>query len=127
VLKLLPALLFVTASASAIPPEQQHDLDNLNALTGSLKTLAASDLDCVRDSQCKTLPYGRRACGGPAGFMAVSLHNNNFEPVRMLAYYSAKHEDIYNRTYNIQSTCEIQMAPRPICDKNTCKFDTLSF
>ena len=54
----------------------------------SLEILAGEDLTCVKDSDCDAIAYGSRACGGPAGYVVVSNHNEKYTLITEVAKLS---------------------------------------
>jgi len=115
-------VLTISLNVFALPANQEHDLKNLNSLFKSIKNLASSDLDCNKDSQCKLVPYGRKACGGPSAMAVASTHNNNLDVIQLMAKASEQHELEYNTKYHIFSTCVIVHPPKPVCEAGKCKF-----
>lgn len=61
----------LAACAAAVPPPDAGDqaLAAVRSLIG--------DAACRDDTQCRTLPVGRLACGGPAAFLAWSTVRSN--------------------------------------------------
>lgn len=68
---------------------------------------------CSTVSQCRTAGVGNRACGGPRYYIAYcSTSTDSVALFRKLAEVAAA-ETVYNRKYQVVSTCELRM-PGPL-------------
>ncbi|RTL32730.1 MAG: hypothetical protein EKK53_29050 [Burkholderiales bacterium] len=117
--RLLAALLGATALASCAqtPPEPASQ-----RLARDLRT-AIGPARCTADSQCRTLPIGAKACGGPAGYWAWSTLNTDAQAVQDLAARQGKAAREEVAASGMQSNCAIVTDPGARCDAGVCKLD----
>lgn len=117
-------LLVVLASfflSTAFAQDQQRDGEAIAALMKVTKYLADVDLRCVRADDCKLIPIGSRACGGPGSYMITSKMNGNMSEIDYLALQTEVKESAYNRNYGIQSICSLVVPPELKCLSNYCR------
>jgi hypothetical protein len=103
--------------SSAEPDRTKQQLLSLKEFTESLN----SDLSCTRDSDCESIGYGSRACGGPEGYWIVSHQNPNFEQIEALAQEHRSKAQELNRAMNAIGTCEFIVPPESHCQAGLCQ------
>ena len=79
---------------------------------------------CTDSAQCKTLPVGARACGGPEGYLAYSTAVKTPESLTDLAARHAERRRTSVAASGMISTCEIKSDPGAICIKGACQLRT---
>lgn len=82
------------------------------------------DAACSSDAQCRTLPIGAKACGGPASWMAWSIANAD---AGQLQAWSAELAALQRRRFaktGIMSTCSIVPDPGATCQAGRCTLRT---
>lgn len=96
-------------NAAASTPDQQR-AESLEAI---LQLIGAAR--CSRDTDCRTVPIGHRACGGPDAYLAWSIRDT--DPGR-LQQAVAHHQRIVAasaRPGQRYSTCEVLVDPGALC------------
>jgi hypothetical protein len=75
---------------------------------------------CTTDSQCRSLPIGHKACGGPEGHLAWSTALSN--EARLLAwageYTAARRREVEAR--GMMSNCQVVADPGAVCRQGRC-------
>lgn len=76
--------------------------------------------ECDNASQCKTLPVGHKACGGPEGYVAYSTKSgNNARLLALAEQYAAARKDEVERS-GMMSNCMVEPDPGASCVANRC-------
>ena len=101
------------AAQAAAPASGQDTLSRIRALIG---TPACSD-----NSQCRTLPVGARACGGPETYLAYSAAGGQDAALRALAERYQKERQAQNAASGMISTCVFMPDPGAVCTAGTCQ------
>lgn len=97
-------------------PAQSDTLARIHALIGSPS--------CSEDSQCRTLPVGARACGGPEGYLAYSTaHSDAAQLQAMGASYQAERRKANAESGRV-SDCRFIGDPGAVCRAGTCVLGT---
>ena len=108
------ALAALTAAADGSPePESQRLARELRALIGEAR--------CTSDSQCRSLPVGAKACGGPAGYWAWSTQGTDAAAVAELARRQADAERREVEASGLRSNCQVTPDPGVSCQANRCR------
>lgn len=118
---LIFSLSMFSAFANEDLVQQKKDSNAIKSLVESTQQLAAADLSCTKNSDCVALTIGKRACGGPNGFVIASKNNLVFEEVQYLAEQTEAREEVFNAKYGIYSICSIIMKPTPACVSKVCR------
>lgn len=117
---LLAAVLATTALASCAQtpaePESQRLSQEIRALIGPAS--------CTADSQCRTLPVGAKACGGPAGYLAWSTQGVDAQRLQELAARHAEVARRENEASGMRSTCAMAVDPGAACVAARCQLAT---
>lgn len=76
----------------------------------------SADLSCDTGTQCLTIVYGHKPCGGPAGFRIYSSRNTDESLINEYAddYFELTME--YNERNDLISDCSIETPPALHCD-----------
>lgn len=78
------------------------------------------DAACDNSQQCRTLPVGHRACGGPDGYLAYSTKSSDSGKLaRMAADDSAARKEQATKSGMI-STCQAILDPGATCSAGRC-------
>jgi hypothetical protein len=81
----------------------------------------ASDSGCETLSQCKTVPVGERACGGPREYVVYCATSTD-EPALLAVAESLKQAEIrHNEATGAVSTCEMRLPPDLTIEAGVCK------
>jgi len=105
-----------TAAPSADPPPSPKPpaalREQMTALIGEAR--------CTEDSQCRTLPLGATACGGPEGWLAWSTLQTQEEPLASLGKQFAEARRAEIQKQGLLSNCMMQLDPGAQCVANRC-------
>ena len=75
---------------------------------------------CDSTAQCRSLPVGHRACGGPEAYLAYSTKTGDAGKLqRLAADEMAARKEQYARSGAI-STCQMLMDPGAVCQAGRC-------
>lgn len=130
--KLLLVLLFGCAACTT----QAHDPASTPAAPGAASADGGNILAdiqraigtpaCGSNAECRTLPVGAKACGGPDEYLAWSTRQGNEAALRALSERSktARQEEI-KRTGEM-SICIHRPDPGASCVAGTCQLNTAS-
>ncbi len=114
-------LLCLVASGSAVAETtMEQDRAALNLLDKALSQVLKGDQSCERDSDCKVLAVGHRACGGPSRFAIVSRNNLNLSEIEYLAERTEVRQREFNQTYRVRSVCVPVSRPTVTCKEEVC-------
>lgn len=104
------------ASAAAPEPESARLARELRTLIGPAA--------CTADAQCRTVPVGAKACGGPAGYLAWSTQGTDAQRLTALA---ARQSEAHRREVEasgMRSNCAITPDPGASCVQGRCQLAT---
>lgn len=87
---------------------------------GQIKTLIGAAA-CTSTAQCRTLPLGARACGGPEGYLAYSTANNAETALKALGERYKQERKASNEASGMVSDCRFMMDPGAVCQAGTCQ------
>lgn len=76
---------------------------------------------CTGPSQCRTLPVGARACGGPEAYLPYSTANLNEPALRALAERYKSERQAQNQASGMVSDCRFIPDPGAVCRAGTCQ------
>lgn len=108
------------STAPSVPPvptkpAPQATPDLLQQLRAEIGTAA-----CDSAKQCKTIPVGHKACGGPETFLAWSSKGSDGAKLQRLAdAYGAKRK-AENLASGMLSNCSAVMDPGATCSAGRC-------
>lgn len=75
---------------------------------------------CAESEQCSFIPYGRKACGGPKGYLVFST-KIDVEKLREMVNRYTKLEIAYNEQNNVMSDCSLPPEPTGLgCENGDC-------
>ncbi|MDP2636683.1 MAG: hypothetical protein ACPG5Z_11360 [Pseudoalteromonas sp.] len=119
-LKPAPTTLTKNSQAVAIGDKNKAvSREAIQAAHKQLKTLT-EDLSCDTSTQCKVLPVGSRACGGPSSYLVFSTKNNDSQKVEQAAKQITTLESQFNAQTGMVSICQHLTAPATQCTSNKC-------
>ena len=107
------------APAAAAGPSSRQGEDAASLLVRIRNGIGGAA--CTDDAQCKTLPVGARACGGPEGYLPYSTGVKSSEPLVDLAARHAARRRADVAASGMMSTCEIITDPGATCVKGACQ------
>ena len=103
-----------TSSAATTAPAQSSDtLARIRALIGTPT--------CSEDSQCRSLPLGARACGGPEGYLPWSTARTPEAELRALGELYKAERQAQNKASGMVSDCRFLADPGAVCRAGTCQ------
>ena len=75
---------------------------------------------CGTSAQCRTLPVGSRACGGPEGYLAYSTKTGDAAKMQRMAAQESAARKEQDRQTGGMSTCQMMMDPGATCQAGRC-------
>ena len=124
--------LFIIAACQAQPPSASHaspavslqpDLAAEAALLARIKA-EIGEARCDNQAQCRTLPIGEKACGGPVSWLGWSAVSAGGDALSVWAAELAALQRRRNARSGIQSTCDYNADPGAICRAGRCVIRT---
>jgi len=91
-------------------------LDQIRAMIGNAT--------CTDGSQCRTLPVGARACGGPEAYLPYSTANLSEPALQALAARYKSEREAQNAASGMMSNCRFIPDPGAVCRAGTCQLGT---
>lgn len=116
------ALCVITGTAFAQTSDQAQERAAIEQLSRAVEFLAERNLRCHSKRDCKVIPVGAKACGGPSSYVVTSAFNPSLSDVKAFAQTVSEREDLYNRRYNVFSTCTPAFRPEPKCQFRKCQY-----
>lgn len=108
-----PAAAPAGAPARKAPPASGDLLSQMRAMT--------ADATCSESTQCRSIPVGALACGGPQDYLPYSVTRTNEKQLRELAErYRAQRQSEIVKTGEM-STCRYRPDPGAVCVSGTCR------
>ena len=74
--------------------------------------LSQTNLSYKQDADCVSYDLGVKACGGPLGYIVVSVNNKHNSAIKKLAEMSVQKEAEINDKYGLISDCMMLMPSR---------------
>lgn len=75
---------------------------------------------CAETADCKTLPFGAKACGGPKTYLVYSLKTTDVPLLESTVEKYNRQEAAQNRETGAVSDCMFVSEPRVSCVKSRC-------
>lgn len=76
---------------------------------------------CSDNAQCRSLPVGARACGGPQDYLPYSIQNSDANVLRALSERSYAESKAALAASGAVSTCMLKPDPGAVCVAGTCQ------
>lgn len=109
----------IFASCEQLSAEQEITREQLDRQLAEIQSFIEEG-NCSSDSQCKFIPYGSKACGGPQGYLIFSSNVDEEKLKSMVEKYSQA-EASFNKANNIMSDCSIPPEPQElVCEDGEC-------
>jgi hypothetical protein len=127
---LLLACAACSAAGPAAPPRSVPAAAGDAAAPAASSGLAAQmraqigTAACADSAQCKTVPLGARACGGPEGYLAYSTAATPTAPLQALAERYAQQRRAEQAASGMLSTCQFMADPGAQCRAGSCQLRT---
>ncbi len=99
--------------------EKEVSVNDIKTAKKELNALIANT-QCDTSAQCKVMPVGSKACGGPSDYVVYSTKAANEGQVSSLAKQITALEKAYNTQNEMMSTCQHLTAPSTQCVENKC-------
>lgn len=118
---LLSVLVMVGCAASAPAPSSQagargESLDTLRAAVLQL----AGDPTCEDVSQCRSIAFGSKPCGGPWSYLVYSAQTTDSVSLAAAVSRYNRREAQLNRELGRASDCQVVLPPRLSCVSARC-------
>ena len=79
---------------------------------------------CTDNAQCRTLPVGAMACGGPQEYLPYSTQKSDAKALRALSERSYAETKAALTASGMVSTCMLKADPGAVCVAGTCQLGT---
>jgi hypothetical protein len=99
--------------------DQKADWAQILALENEAQALVKTD-GCLSVGQCRTVPVGSRACGGPRYYLVYCSRSTDSVALFRKLDAIAAGEREYNTKYKIMSTCEFRLRPKVALSGGSC-------
>ena len=125
-LRRLCCALLLAAAGSACSEVPSHTVSaaggSASPATPLLEQIdtAIGEARCDNAQQCRTLPVGHKACGGPEGFKAYSTQTSNSALLARLAAQHAESRVLADKKAGMMSTCSVVQDPGATCSAGRC-------
>ncbi|MGQ3094167.1 MAG: hypothetical protein ACT6RP_12010 [Roseateles sp.] len=106
------ALASCAQTPTAAEPEPQRLARELRTLIGPAS--------CTADSQCRSLPVGAKACGGPTGYLAWSTKHTDEAALKALVAKQTAAQRHANTRPGLVSDCAVLVDPGARCEAGRC-------
>jgi hypothetical protein len=104
------------AQPAAATPAAGGTLEQIRALIGAAA--------CTKAAQCRTLPLGARACGGPEGYLPWSSAQTSGQALAALGERYKAERTAQNAASGAMSDCRFIADPGALCRAGTCQLGT---
>jgi hypothetical protein len=108
-----PAPVARTAPTPAPAAQQAGTLGQIRAMAGAAA--------CSDSSQCRTLPLGARACGGPEAYLPYSTAKTSEPELRALGERYKQQRQARNAASGMMSDCRFIVDPGAVCQAGACQ------
>lgn len=106
------------ASAAASVAGSSDTLARIRALAGSAT--------CTESGQCRTLPVGAMACGGPESYLPYSTAGTDEKALRALGDQYKAERQAANKAGGMMSICRHLPDPGAVCVSGSCQLGAAS-
>jgi hypothetical protein len=120
---LASALACVALASCAQTPPAAPPVTESARLAAELRTLIGA-ASCSADTQCRTVPVGAKACGGPAGYWAWSSQGTDAEVLKTLAARQSEAHKREVEASGMRSNCAMTIDPGAACVAGRCQLTT---
>ncbi len=110
------------AASAASPPARRGE--DAGALLLQRIDAEIGNAACSSDSDCRTLPIGSKACGGPARWVAWSAQVSDAQRLQTLALALAQQQRQRDMADGRMSTCSVVPDPGASCAAGSCTLAT---
>lgn len=120
-------LLFLTLFAGCETIGDQTEINKTERVTRAQLEQQFSEIEefivqgsCTGSEQCSFMPYGRKACGGPQGYIVFSTKVDTEKLQEMVNRYTDS-EIAYNQQNQVMSDCSLPPEPTELgCEDGDC-------
>jgi hypothetical protein len=117
--KTIVLLTIVFGCTSTTELGKEDDLAELNSLKEEIELLVDTSI-CSENSDCDSIAFGSKACGGPKTYLVFSTSINVELLQQKVATYNAL-ETAFNQKWGIISDCMVILPPTSVeCINGKC-------
>lgn len=117
--KTIALLAIVFGCTNNMESSKEEDLAELTALQEEIELLVDSGV-CSENSDCESIAFGSKACGGPKTYLVFSTSINVELLQQKVATYNAL-ENSFNKKWGIISDCSVVLPPTSVkCINGKC-------
>lgn len=80
-----------------------------------------ADKTCNLQTDCASIAYGTKPCGGPETYLIYSKPNLDSGLLQQMVAAFNQLMDEENRKFNLAGTCEVRLEPAVACIENQCQ------
>jgi len=116
---ILIAILFlisIISCSSNHELSQEEEAQNLREMFSEIENLAQS-IGCENAAEWTFIAYGSKACGGPIGFIAYSVHIDVELFLELIEEHTVK-QMAFNEKWGISSDCSVPSQPTGVICQN---------
>ena len=115
---LLLLSLYHCGTTHSLPPQDFHST-KLNNMKAAIQELADSSI-CTNDTQCRSIAFGSKPCGGPRTYLVYSSSIDTARLATLVEDYN-KLEMRINQERGLISDCGFVTPPQVLrCSNNKC-------
>lgn len=107
-----------TPAAGAAAAQGGDTLARIRALIG--------EASCTHSGQCRSLPVGALACGGPQAYLPYSESGTDEKALRALAEQFKAERQAEIKASGLVSTCRYLPDPGAVCSSGSCQLGASS-
>ena len=112
-------LATLVALACEDEPNEQDDVARLAAMKQEILDLIG-DAACKEPTDCTTIAFGAKPCGGPWEFLIYSHSSVDESVLKDLVRRYNEFNDVLNRRYGWASPCDVPSPPAVNCVDGHC-------
>lgn len=116
----LPQVRLPAGAASATAPRAVPTPAQAAERLRQRITAEIGEARCSADSQCRVLPIGAKACGGPAGWQAYSTAEGRADRLTVWAAQLERQERARQAAEGLMSNCAVEVPPAAACVAQRC-------
>ncbi|QJD98767.1 hypothetical protein HH212_00855 [Massilia forsythiae] len=107
-------------TAPSAKPVRGADPAPAGATRARIQSLVGT-ASCASDAECRSMPLGAKACGGPESYLAWSTRSTKESELGALAERYKAQRQAENQASGMMSDCRFLPDPGAICRAGTCQ------
>lgn len=107
-------------AVTAVKPVRGAEAAPAGATRARIQSLVGTP-SCAGDAECRSIPLGAKACGGPEGYLAWSVKATKESELAALAERYKAERQAENQASGMMSDCRFMPDPGAVCRAGTCQ------